>query len=236
MNYYLENHERILARFDEEVRFWIESLTSLFGTHMAEGTVARLRTRYAAFLSSIPFIGGDDNSRTLWLLDAARFLVFYQEFRNRLSSLDIGHVLFEAIMLRQKNRGISFCSESRYTPEQVSEYRKKMAAKSQVMQYPGDYVYEYVVNGEDGFGYNFTECGAYKLFKANDAMAFLPYFCYLDFPKMMNSGLSLSRTKTMSTGADIGNHRFRHGSAENVEWPPPFAPLGGRTCDPTDLP
>jgi len=119
-------------------------------------------------------------------------------------------------------RGRGFYKQDQYTPEEITEYRKHQAERSQKREYPGDYVYKYVEEDGYAYGYDFEECGARKLFRANDAMELLPNFCYLDYPKLKNTGLRLIRTKSLSKGDSYCNHRFRLGDTEEVPWPPPF--------------
>ena len=223
-SYYTDIADELVARFDQEIGYWLESLRSFHGNEIAEGLSVRLRARYKALLPTLPYIGGSENKFTLSLLDAARCLTLFRELQNILSVEEIGLVLFRAIQLRQEGRGTQFYQQQQqqYTPEQVTAYRKRQAQGSQTREYSGDYVYEYVEEEGYEYGYDFEECGALKLFKAHDAMEFLPFFCYLDYPKMKNSGLRMIRTKSLSTGHTYCNHRFRVGKVVDVPWPPPF--------------
>lgn len=222
--YYEKNARRFLEQFDQESYYWLTALITLHEPEISGNVREMLLASFEAFLPSIPYIGGDDNRRTLSILDAARCLVFYQLFKGRLSVEEIGQVLFEAIKLRQTDRTPAFYRDQKYTPEQVKEYRIRQAKQSQEKRYNADYVYEYVSpdSGEFEHGCNFTECGAFKLYKEYSALEFLPYYCYLDFPKMINTGQKMIRDNAMSLGDSFCNHRFKKGDQGEIPWPPPF--------------
>lgn len=219
-HYYSKNEIRFLDRLEQEIPYWMTALEELHGEDVCEGFREKLTRRFERLLPTLPYIGGDDNKMTLSLLDAARCLALYLELKSALTTKQIGEILFRAIILRQEDRGKQFYEDQTYTPEQVTQYRKEQAAASQRGNYPGDYVYHYEEAEGADYGYNFTECGAQKLFQNYDSLELLPYFCYLDYPKMLNTGLKLTRTQALSHGDSHCNHRFRHGEQSLVPWPP----------------
>lgn len=228
-NYYRRNKKKLLSGFDREAAFWLKPLTNLYGKASAARFGERLRGRFETFIVDIPCIGGSANRRTLSLIDAARCLVFYLEFRDLLPVIEIGRILFEAVVLRQSESASAFTRDERYTPEQVTAYRRYQAELSHRRRYPDDYLYDYIPPESGGFlfGYDFHECGAMKLYGKHDALAFLPFYCYLDFPKMIGTGQRLERDKTLSLGDPLCNHRFLQGEPGEIPWPPPFSAAGG---------
>jgi hypothetical protein len=104
------------------------------------------------------------------------------------------------------------------------ERRRVGAAQSQRRLYPDDYVYTLVEGDGDAFdyGYDFTACAAHKFYQAQGAGAFLPFFCFLDFPLSRRAGHGLERTQTLAEGAPLCDHRFKQGRQTEQTWPPPF--------------
>ena len=108
--------------------------------------------------------------------------------------------------------------------EQLSEQYRKAAERSQERRYPEDYVFEYVVGDGEEFdrGSDFTECATLKFYHAQGADEFMPFYCYLDFPKSKVIGTGLSRTMTLAEGDEKCNHRTKIGGETKCTWPPPF--------------
>ena len=68
------------------------------------------------------------------------------------------------------------------------------------------------------YGYDYTECGVVKYFRAQGAPELAPYFCLNDFPKSAVDGSGLSRTKTIGQGVDLCNFRYKKGRPVLQGW------------------
>ncbi|MBW1814219.1 MAG: L-2-amino-thiazoline-4-carboxylic acid hydrolase, partial [Deltaproteobacteria bacterium] len=88
---------------------------------------------------------------------------------------------------------------------------KKWSTESQKRQYPGDWVATFIEGDRREFDYGFdmTECGILKFFRAHSADEIVPYICVsMDgiFSKAFNRGLV--RTMTLAEGYDRCNFRY----------------------------
>ena len=83
-----------------------------------------------------------------------------------------------------------------------------------------------VVPGQPGesfeWGLNYHECGVVKFFAAQDADAFTPYMCVMDYLLFPAMGVGLQRTGTIAHGCTHCDFRFKHGGASEPAWPPAF--------------
>ena len=103
--------------------------------------------------------------------------------------------------------------------------RRQRAERSSERRYPDDFVYEFVKGDGEPFdyGYNFLECASEKFYRVQEALAFLPYYCFLDFPKCERGGLGLTRQGTLAEGCQVCDFRFRKGGISSLKWLPSSA-------------
>ncbi len=141
------------------------------------------------------------------------------------TTTETGKVLYEAIVERYGKPIPAIPPPQRLSEEELMRRRKKRAERSQRREYELDFVYEFVEGDGDMFdyGYNFTECATQKFYITQGSEEFLPFYCFLDFPKSRLYELGLSRTGTLAEGCEVCDFRFKAGSGCEEEWPPPFA-------------
>ena len=220
--YYTTRKPELLKAFDEESQCWRPVIAIRYGEDLAHTLIERSREDFEALLPHIPYIGGDENHLTGSLVESACYLAFYKAMKKCGSTAEeTGKVLYDAALARIDDSPIAIPPSEMLTTEQLMERRRRRAERSQERRYPEDYVYEFVVgDGEEfDYGYDFLECAAQKLYRAQGADEFTPFYCFLDYPK---STMGLSRTMTLAEGHAKCNHRFKEGRKAEFGWPPPF--------------
>ena len=224
-DYYMTRKPELLRKFDEESGYWHPVVVSRYGKEPADTIMREARQEFEDLIPQIPYIGGDDNRRTETLIESVRYLAFYKAMKKHgKTAAETGKIFYDALITQidktqQKTPPIEWQNQDKYFKK-----RRKGAEESQERRYPGDYVYEFVLGDgkEFDYGYDYTECASIKFYHAQDADEFMPFYCYLDYPKCGVRGLGLSRTMTLAEGHEKCNHRFRPGRETRLAWPPPF--------------
>jgi hypothetical protein len=222
--YYIAHSARLVKAFEEEASNWRLVLARRYGRDVADFLLQEARAEFIALLPQLPYIGGDENQLTASLVESAQCLALYKAMKKQgKSAAEIGKVLYDAEVASIKE--IRSIVPASVTREQLMDRRRKRAERSQERRYTGDYVYEFIAGDgvEFDYGYDFSECAAHKLYHAQQADEFTPFYCYLDFPK---STMGLRRTLTLSEGEVKCNHRFKEGRKSEHTWPPPFLKRG----------
>jgi hypothetical protein len=224
-HYYLSQKSELIECFEKESKRWQTILSEHYGRKFSENILLEAKHRYEVLIPEIPYIGGKENHLTNSLVGSVECLAFYQAMKAKgKTEVEAGKVLYEAIIARIGNPIPEVPPPQRLSEEELMRRRKKRAERSQRREYELDFVYEFVEGDGDMFdyGYNFTECATQKFYIAQDAEEFLPFYCFLDFPKSRLYGLGLSRTGTLAEGCKVCDFRFKAGSECEEEWPPPF--------------
>lgn len=220
-HYHTARKPELLKGFDENAERWRPIIVGQFGSEFANTILKESREEYEALIPQIPYIGGDENHLTEELIGSVRYLAFYKAMKkHRKTAEETGKILYKAILARIDEPRAPIPPSVKMTTEQLMERRRKRAERSQERRYPKDYVYEFVAGDgkEFDYGYNFLECAAQKFYHAQGADEFMPFYCYLDFPR---SRSGLTRTMTLAEGHEKCNHRFKEGREVKLEWPPP---------------
>ena len=94
------------------------------------------------------------------------------------------------------------------------------AAASQKRLFPGDWVGQAVPGDGKTFdvGYDYTECGAVKYFKAQGVPEVAPYFCLNDFLASKAQGTGLVRQGTLAQGAARCDFRYKRDRPVTQDW------------------
>ena len=224
-HYYLSQKSELVECFKKESKRWQTILSKVFGEKFGENILLKAKYRYEDLIPEIPYIGGEENHLTSSLVGSVECLALYQEMNaSGKTAAETGKVLYEAIVERYGNPIPEIPLSQKLSEEDFMRRRKERAERSQQREYEGDFVYEFVEGDGDTFdyGYNFTECATQKFYITQAAEEFLPFYCFLDFPKSRLYGLGLSRTGTLAEGCEVCDFRFNAGRDCEKEWPPPF--------------
>jgi hypothetical protein len=223
--YYASRVPELLAGFDRDAQQWRPILAHRYGGEFAAAVLQAARERFQSLIFQIPYIGGDANHLTASLIGSVRCLALYQAMKTQDKSVEeTGKVLYDAVMTSAAEPPPPIPPEQWLSRDELMEQRQTRAARSQLRRYAWDWVYEFVEGDGEAFdyGYDFSECATEKFYRAQDALDFLPFYCFLDFPKCQWGRLGLSRTKTLGEGHGICEFRFKEGGKAQQVWPPPF--------------
>ena len=224
-DYYVARKTEMLAAFDAAAQRWRTVLAPRYGDEFADAVLRAARERFEALTPPMPYIGGDENQLTGSLIGSARCLAFYQAMQARgKSAAEAGKVLYDAVLARPQDFVPQIPPSQRLSRDELMQIRRARATRSQQREYAWDWVYAFVAGDGERFdyGYDFFECATEKFYRAQGAGEFLPFYCFLDFPKCELAGLGLSRTVTLAEGGEKCDHRFKEGGKSTQAWPPPF--------------
>jgi hypothetical protein len=222
-DYYILRKQELLQDFEKSAKRWRIVLSQNYGESLVESILQTSRERFLSFIPQIPYIGGDDNHLTVSLVGSVQCLAFYFGMKTRgKSAVEAGKVLYDAVFVRGGEHDSRPSPSPRLSREERMELRKQRAQRSQNREYAWDWVYEFVDGEGESFdyGYDFTECATQKVYQLHEAEEFLPFYCFLDFPKCELGGLGLTRTKTLAEGDECCNFRFKEGGTATQSWPP----------------
>jgi hypothetical protein len=222
-DYYLSHREELLHDFDGAAQVWRLILSDRYGADFADSVLGQARKRFATLIPEIPYVGGPENHLTDSLVASIRCLALYQAMKARdKSAAETGKVLYDAVVASPAPAPIP--PSARLSADALMARRRHRAERSQERRYAGDWAYDFVAGDGKTFdyGYNFHQCATETFYRAQGAGAFLPFYCFLDFPKCERVGLGLTRTMTLAEGHEMCDFRFREGGRAARQWPPPF--------------
>jgi hypothetical protein len=220
-NHYLSRAEEILAILDTHAAAWKPILAAYYGIEFSNAITKETRAGLISLIPLIPYIGGDENPMTRHLLRSTTSLALYKAMKSRgKSAEETGKVIYEAVVdsvSRMQERSFELSDD-------FIQKEKFLAQESQKRAYPGNWVWEFVEgNGVDfDYGYDFLECGTQKLYHAQGADEFLPYYCYLDFVTQHTTGWGFARSMTLAEGFHKCDFRWKKSGITRKGWPPPF--------------
>ena len=223
--YYLQEAARFLAGFEASGLIWSEILTERYGGDASESILGRAREIFIELLPALPFIGGDENPQTGTFVGSVECLAFYRAMQTvGRTAVEAGRMLYDAVCRLPVPELPGPVRPDDPERDARMARRRAKAAWSQERRYPQDYVYKFVEG--DGatfdYGYDFFECASEKFYRQQGALEFLPFYCFLDFPKCERVGLGLRRTTTLGEGGAVCDFRFLEGGRVAQMWPPAF--------------
>lgn len=187
------------------------------------GRIARdSRERFAALLPSIPDIGpGNRNQESL--MQAVWLTAITQALREHgLKEKDAGRLMYdlcEEEMRQQPAERLRARGQAMFAPQGRQELAA-WAQETQKRRHPGDWVGKAVFGDGSSFdlGYDYSECGAVKFFRAHGVGAVAPYFCLNDFVLSRAEGTGLSRVHTIAQGDGLCDFRYKKDGPVSQSW------------------
>ncbi|MBN1533181.1 MAG: L-2-amino-thiazoline-4-carboxylic acid hydrolase [Spirochaetes bacterium] len=224
-DYYNKRKKRLIVQLQKLISRNRQVLMRDFNERQTESIIADTLGEYEAMIPRIPYIGGSKNFLTRNLVGSAQLLSLIRVLEKRgLSEKEIGkmlHDIYESHLAALPGI-VRFILKKIYLTPIWQKRIQRNGIRSQMREYPGDWVSEYIPgNGTDFvFGVNFHECGICKFYKTEGAEKYLPYLCLLDYPLFKMMGIRLMRSETLGNGASRCDFRFG-GNRPPVEgWPP----------------
>jgi hypothetical protein len=208
--------EVLLDNFEKLLPLSIQIISDRKDEATAERVVGGARLEFEKLMPELPYVGDARYPLPQNLIQSAVALSYYRSLvRTGMNSEQAGTIVSEVAEASARavpEEQLLALGEMQFK-EEWYQMQRKFAAKSQERRYPGDWVVSFVegVPGEFDWGYDFTECAILKLFKSQGAEELVPYLCKLDFiiSKLQNTGLH--RTKTLATGGDCCDFRYKKG-------------------------
>lgn len=209
-------------------------LTPRTGAAKAAAIATESRARFAALLPSLPDIGpGNRNQESLmqavWLTAITQAMQAHAQ-----PERDAGRLLYDLCqeeMSQTPPQRLRAQGQAMFTPQGRAELAA-WAQRTQARRYPGDWVGTAVFGDGVAFdlGYDYSECGAVKFFKANGVGAVAPYFCLNDFVLSRAQGTGLARVHTIGQGDALCDFRYKKDGPVTQSWDteePRFAQKAG---------
>ncbi len=222
-NYYADNTAKFLKQFDQKNRGAQKLLAAVAKPEIAADIRQQAGKNFAELLTGLPYIGGDRNPLTKWIVLAGHYVAFYRPMKAKgMSTEQCGRLMYDIWVqnLAEKSKE-DWLKEGarRLSPE----YMKRMqgwAAWSQSRKDLPGWVVSYVDGkGQDfDYGIDYHQCGAVLYFKKQGAADLTPYYCLVDWPSNKLMATGLERSKTLAMGDKICNFRFKKGRPISQDW------------------
>jgi hypothetical protein len=212
-----------------------KALAAHVGRDRAAGLVQEIRQHYGALALEMPYIGGDENMFTEWLVYGVYYLAVYQVLKAEGQTVEqVGKLIYDAFtaMADHPQWLIRLVGRLKYNQAYLSRLREA-AAKTQERRYPGDWVATFVEGDGEAFDYgiDITQCGICTFYRAQGAPELAPYMCLSDYVVSDAFERGLVRYKTLAEGASVCDFRYKKGRETFVNplregWPPQFQWIG----------
>jgi hypothetical protein len=213
-NYYLDHEKRIMREIKLAIPHYRRFVIDAYGPELADVVVNETMERFTILLPQIPYIGGNENRLTENLYLSVAMLAFYQALKVHGKPVEeVARIIYQGTASMYSsfpfNAMLWWEGRKTFSRQQLKKLQREAAA-SQLRQYPGDWVYNFVPG--DGktflFGMDYTECGILKYLTEQGAPELAPYLCWLDYPMCAAMRMGLIRTKTLAQGNTKCNFRF----------------------------
>ena len=224
-NYYLNRKAKLMKDFDKVLKIVRKVLGQNLDQLNIDQILKESRREYDSFLPQLPYIGGKKNSGTFNLIGSVWMLAIIRPLeRGGLSVRKIGKIIYEIFEMHFESnpRILNWLIGKLMTSKFFMKKKKKQIEEAPFKQYTEGWVYEYIENnGENfGFGLDVIECGICKFYKKQKAEKYIPYLCLGDYPQFRAFGIEMKRTQTLGNGASKCDFRFKKGGTTQKGWPP----------------
>ena len=222
-NYYISRKEELTADFLNAVegakQFWAPELGPERTHIMAQQAVAL----FDSLLPELPDVGGEKNWDAKFIPIAAWYVALYGSMKKAgKTAEDVGKLVYELnkLSLGDISDENAIAERDRFFSQENRSKMREWAEWTQKREYPANWVAKFISGDgtEFDYGYDYSECGLVKYFKAQGVPELAPYICVNDFPNSSCIGSGLRRTKTIAQGNDICNFRYKKGRPVLQDW------------------
>jgi hypothetical protein len=225
LDYYRKKLTEIMKKYDTHEKQLAGVLADYFDSTKVNQLVTEVRNAVETLLPELPYIGGEANVATQYLVDSAfalpLFLALEKESVSRREMARLLYLVYESIFQLPPVEKRQQLGEFYFTDQMIDMVRKQSEV-SQLKQYPADWVDTFIQgDGKDfDYGYDVTECGIMKFYKHHQAERFVPMVCLTDYANYRSLGVGFKRTKKLATGDPICEFRFKKDYQTPKGWPP----------------
>lgn len=211
-DYYVKKKKSLMKQYDIAVNIGKNVLIKRFGENKFKELITRAREEFESLIPELPFIGGKKNRNTDNLINGSMMLALIHNFEKEgLEFREIATLcndLYEAFY--------KFLPSEDIFQEDYINQIKEDAKKSQLKQYPEDWVFEFIEGDGETFDYgvNYLECGVYKFFKKQNSENLMPLICVSDDINAKCSGYGLNRPESIGNGDPMCIFRYIKGGAK----------------------
>ena len=173
---------------------------------------------FAIVLTQMPYVGGAASRMSDFFMRLMGFMAISRVLRRHGVPLpvigEIERETYKAQLLTVSEEERLASGRQFMSPENqalLREQAAKSATASHQMEFPQDFVYDFVEPGPSDtfeFGINYRACGFCKFAGRHGDKEILPNICGLDFDAYATRGIHLERTQTLAGGASHCNFRF----------------------------
>lgn len=216
--YYRAALPRLIAEFTQVNEGARAYLAAAFDRGLADWAADRALDEFRTLAPALPYVGGDENENTPYLVKAAWYAAYYAPLRSRgKSAEDVGRMLYR--LNEGAPAGLKRAAVDPFSPAYLARHRA-WAARSRERRYPGDWVATVVTgDGRDfDWGCDYHECGIVKYLRSLRMGELAPFICVNDFLTSRAQGTGLRRTGTLAMGAPRCDFRYRKGRAVTQSW------------------
>jgi len=227
-DYYIKRKGKLIKDFDRQLAILRNLLKKKFDQAKIDDILNQMRLEYEQIIPEIPYIGGQKNPMTIFLIYGMSDLAIFRILEKEGFTLrEIGQFYYEfgeeRYNRRKKNLEKIGEDPSQYPFEpQHIDMMKKLSEQSQKRSYSDDWIMDFVKGNGKSFewGLNTHQCGVYNVYKRLGAEKYVPFLCLLDFSEANILGFGYSRTQTLGNRAPICDHRYIKNFKTPRAWPP----------------
>lgn len=232
-DYYLTHQAELENAFKQALegaeQFWAPE----FGAERAAAMSSQAMEKFQQLVPNFPDVGGERNWDSQFIPIAAWYVSLYSVMRAQgKSAEDVGHLVYRIYQIELEHTPQAEAKaegEALFSPASQAQMRD-WADWTQQRTYPANWVARFIPGDGKSFdyGYDYSECGLVKYFRAQGVPELAPYVCLNDFIKSASIGSGLVRTTTIAQGDKVCNFRYRKGGEVRQNWESEIALIRSR--------
>lgn len=189
--------------FNIVLGFFLKRVRSCYGAEVAKKVRAGAKKAHKEILPHVPKVGGLSNYYAGITVANAWFIATYQAMHAAgYSAADSMRIWAEMIagVFRKMPAWLQARLGKILTSDGTIKAFHKQAARSQLRQFPGDWVYQ--INEVEGYdlAFEFEECAVIKMYRELGVEGMAPYCSFADVTYSAYLGIGLDATETLGLG------------------------------------
>lgn len=222
-DYYLARRADLTAAFAGVLEGAVPVWQRRYGAGAAEEMRREAEAGFAAELPGLPDVGGERNWDSTFIPLAAWYVALYGAVRRRGGTAEeVGRLVYDlnrdalaATPAAERSRE----GEALFSAQGLAD-KRAWAEWTQKRELPANWVATFIPgrSGEFDFGYDYSECGVLKYFRARGVAELAPFFCLNDFLTSAALATGLARVHTLAQGDPLCDFRYRRDRPVTQGW------------------